>query len=79
MRNPRCVFARVRTYERASKTENFSTGQKTSETDTTTDTTFLGNARKPYVYFDKTLGYASLIRVRSVVRVHPDPPVQCGN
>jgi hypothetical protein len=41
------------TYERASNTENFSTGQKTSETDTTTDTTFLGNARKPYVYLNR--------------------------
>jgi len=41
------------TYERASKTENFSTGQKISENDTTTDTTFLGNARKPYVYLNR--------------------------
>ena len=53
MRNPRCVFAMVRTYERASKTGNFSTRQKTAETDTTTDTTFLGNSRKPYVYLNR--------------------------
>ena len=38
------------TYERASKAENFSTGLKTSENYTTHYTTFLGNARKPYVY-----------------------------
>ena len=53
MRNPRCVFAMVRTYERASKTGNFSTGQKTSQNYTTNYTTFLGNARKPYVYLNR--------------------------